>query len=112
MLLAIGADNTEGLFVSSGYFGALSDDANMGFKERYHQRFGSRAPTLNSLGQSTYEGIYFIAGLAEHRLFVPTAGRGSFGGVRGINWQGNHAAAYAVHLAQADGHLFDVIGSF
>ena len=64
-LLAIGADNTDGLFVSSGYFGSLDNDANMAFKERYHNHFGQRAPTLNSLGQSTYEGMHFMAALAR-----------------------------------------------
>ena len=59
-LLAIGADNTEGLFVSSGYFGSLESDANMAFRERYHNHFGQRAPTLNALGQSTYEGVHFM----------------------------------------------------
>ena len=39
-LLAIGADNTDGLFVSSGYFASLDNDANMAFKERYHNHFG------------------------------------------------------------------------
>ena len=64
-LLAIGADNTEGLFVSSGYFASLDNDANMAFKERYHNHFGQRAPTLNALGQSTYEGVHFMAALAK-----------------------------------------------
>ncbi|HEX7437415.1 MAG TPA: substrate-binding domain-containing protein, partial [Caldimonas sp.] len=56
-LLAIGADNTDGLFVSAGYFASLDNDANMAFKERYYNHFGQRAPTLNALGQSTYEGV-------------------------------------------------------
>ncbi|MEO6660995.1 MAG: substrate-binding domain-containing protein [Burkholderiaceae bacterium] len=112
MLLAIGACNTQGLFVSSGYFGALGDDANMDFKERYHQRFGPRAPTLNSLGQSNYEGIHFAAALATRSLLAPNERRGMFGGVRGINWQGNQAVKYPVHLAQADGHFFRMLHSF
>lgn len=112
MLLAIGATNTRGLYASSGYFGALTDDLNMGFKERYHQRFGPRAPTLNSLGQSTYEGIHFAAALAARSLLKPGERRGLFGGVRGINWQGNKAMQYPVHLAQAEGHFFNVIRHF
>ena len=66
-LLAIGAGNTDGLFVSSGYFASLDNDANMAFKERYHNHFGERAPTLNALGQSTYEGVHFMAALAPAR---------------------------------------------
>ncbi|WP_257625048.1 substrate-binding domain-containing protein [Variovorax boronicumulans] len=112
MLLAIGAANTRGLYVSSGYFGALGGEANAAFKERYQQRFGARAPTLNALGQSTYEGIHFAAALAARSLLVPGPRRGVFGGVRGINWQGNDSMQYPVHLAQADGHFFEVIRSF
>ncbi len=112
ILLAIGAANTRDLFVPSGYFSALSDDVNSGFKERYHKRFGVRAPTLNSLGQSTYEGIYFAASLALRTQWQPSTADGSFGGVRGIVWHSNNALQYPVHLAQADGHFFKVIHSF
>ncbi|WP_439587924.1 substrate-binding domain-containing protein [Hydrogenophaga sp.] len=112
MLLAIGDRNTEDLFVCSGYFGALGDDANMGFKERYHQRFGQRAPTLNSLGQSTYEGVHFAAALAARASQRQGAGLIEYGGVRGIDWRGNANVTYPVHLAQVDGHFFHVVRTF
>lgn len=111
ILLAIGETNTHNLYVSSGYFGALDDDANMGFKERYRQRFGQRAPTLNALGQSTYEGVYLAAALAMQSR-TPRSGPVDFGGVRGIRWRSNDAIQYPVHLARADGHFFEVINSF
>lgn len=112
ILLAIGERNTDNLFVSSGYFGALSDDANMSFKERYHQRFGQRAPTLNSLGQSNYEGIHFAAALALRTLEQRSSKPLAFKGVRGIDWTSNSDISYPVHLARADGHLFSVEKSF
>lgn len=112
ILLAIGETNTDNLYVSSGYFGALTDDANMGFKERYHQRFGQRAPTLNALGQSTYEGVHFAAALAVCTDAHRNRGPLDYGGVRGIHWRGNDANHYPVHLARADGHFFNVINSF
>ena len=112
ILLAIGEKNTDNLFVSSGYFGALTDDANMGFKERYHQRFGQRAPTLNALGQSTYEGVHFAAALAMQSRKPRARTPVDYGGVRGIHWRGNDAIHYPVHLARADGHFFEVINSF
>lgn len=111
ILLAIGAGNSENLFVSSGYFGALGDDSNMSFKERYHQRFGQRAPTLNSLGQSTYEGVCFASALALHGWQRPAAPL-RFQGVRGIEWTDNAHVSYPVHLARADGHVFEVVRSF
>ena len=111
-LLAIGADNTEGLFASSGYFASLDNDANMAFKERYHNHFGQRAPTLNALGQSTYEGVHFMAALARRaaddeapllgQLPAPLA----FRSVRGISYLGNERCAHPSYLAEAGGHFF------
>jgi urea transport system substrate-binding protein len=111
-LLAIGADNTDGLFVSSGYFAALDNDANMAFKERYYNHFGQRAPTLNALGQSTYEGVHFMAALARRaddddaqllgRLPSPLA----FKSVRGISYLGNDRCSHPTYLAEAGGHFF------
>ena len=112
ILLAIGEGNADNLFVSSGYFGASTDDANMSFKERYHQRFGQRAPTLNSLGQSNYEGIYFAAALALRALEQGSARPLEYKGIRGISWASNSSISYPVHLARADGHLFRVVKSF
>lgn len=111
-LLAIGADNTEGLFVSSGYFASLDNDANMAFKERYHNHFGQRAPTLNALGQSTYEGVHFMAALArraaddEARLLGDLAAPLPFRSVRGISYFGNERCAHPTYLAEAGGHFF------
>jgi len=111
-LLAIGADNTDGLFVSSGYFASLDSDANMAFKESYYNHFGQRAPTLNALGQSTYEGVHFMAALARRaahddepllgRLPAPLA----FKSVRGIAYLGNDRCAHPTFLAEAGGHFF------
>ena len=111
-LLAIGADNTDGLFVSSGYFASLDNDANMAFKERYHNHFGQRAPTLNALGQSTYEGVHFMAALArraaddEAPLLGQLAAPLAFRSVRGIRYLGNERCAHPTYLAEAGGHFF------
>jgi ABC-type branched-subunit amino acid transport system substrate-binding protein len=111
-LLAIGADNTEGLFVSSGYFASLDNDANMAFKERYHSHFGQRAPTLNALGQSTYEGVHFMAALArraadaEAPLIGGLATPLAFRSVRGTRYLDNERCTQPTFLAQADGHFF------
>ena len=111
-LLAIGADNTDGLFVSSGYFASLDNDANMAFKERYHNHFGQRAPTLNALGQSTYEGVHFMAALARRAadddapLLGDRAAPLAFRSVRGISYFGNDHCAHPTYLAEAGGHFF------
>ena len=111
-LLAIGADNTDGLFVSSGYFASLDNDANMAFKESYYNHFGQRAPTLNALGQSTYEGVHFMAALARRAADdeAPLLGRLpsplAFKSVRGIAYLGNDRCSHPTYLAEAGGHFF------
>jgi len=111
-LLAIGADNTQGLFVSSGYFASLDNDANMAFKERYYNHFGQRAPTLNALGQSTYEGVHFMAALArraaddEAQLLGELTTPLPFRSVRGTRYFDNDHCSQPAYLAEAQGHFF------
>lgn len=64
-LLACGEESLRGLYASSSYFSALATASNLSFKERYFAMHGDRAPTLNALGQSAYEGVQFLAGLLE-----------------------------------------------
>lgn len=114
-LLACGPRNIKRLFSSSSYFGSLRTEANSAFKERYYNLHGDQGPVLNAIGQSTYEGVHFLAGL----LAGPDA-----------DWRGNsiqtgirvryrsarsgHAGAAAparapIYLARADGMNFEVI---
>ena len=115
-LLAIGADNTERLYVASSYFAALATDANLAFKERYHNHFGERAPTLNSLGQSTYEGVHFLASVFEHGLCDPSLwgriGRQplAYCSAREGRYSGGGSSLAPVYMAVAEGHVFRVIG--
>jgi ABC-type branched-subunit amino acid transport system substrate-binding protein len=105
-LLAIGADYTENLYVAMGYFAALQSDANLAFKERYHACFGDRAPALNTIGQSLYEGMHFLAALLEDRPAAPVRAHASARGAT-LSRAGEDAAP--IYLAQADGHAFRVI---
>ena len=113
-LLAIGAENTERLYVASSYFAALATDANIAFKERYHAHFGERAPTLNALGQSTYEGVHFLASLFERGLVEPAAWPQV--GKQRLAYRSAREAVYAgtsltpVYIAVAEGHVFRVLG--
>ena len=109
-LLAIGAENTENLHVTLGYFSALQTDANLTFKERYRNRFGARAPMLNSMGQSLYEGMHFLATLMAdapaRRLPVrcPSA--------RNAVYIGGGIVQAPMYLARAEGHSFRVLTRF
>ena len=115
-LLAIGAENTERLYVASSYFAALESDANLAFKERYHNQFGERAPTLNSLGQSTYEGVHFLASLLERGLCERSQwdriGKQplSYRSAREGRYSGEGTSLAPVYMAVADGHVFRVSG--
>lgn len=118
-LLGIGGHDTTDLYVASGYFASLDSDANLAFKERYHGRFGARAPTLDTFGQSTYEGIHFLAALledAQHRRVAREAGLAQLGtapllyrSARGALYAGGRVNRVPIHLARADGHRFRVL---
>ncbi|WP_250520600.1 MULTISPECIES: substrate-binding domain-containing protein [unclassified Caballeronia] len=118
-LLGIGARNTASLYVASGYFASLRTDANLAFKERYRGRYGARAPTLDTFGQSTYEGVHFLAALiddAKRRRLSCDAGLAQFG-IAPLAYRSARDAAYAggrvnrvpIYLARAEGHHFEVI---
>lgn len=66
-LLACGEDALRRMYSAASYFGAMKTDANAAFKERYHAMHGDRAPMLNAIGQSSYEGLQFLSGLLEAR---------------------------------------------
>jgi len=114
-LLGIGADNAEDLYVACGYFATLDTEANLAFKERYRSHFGERAPTLNTFGQSTYEGMHFLAALLE-RQRRPSAGHAGLG-ASPLRYRSARDAAYGadgithtpIYLARAEGNVFRVI---
>ncbi len=113
-LLAIGAENTENLHVALGYFATLQTDANQSFKERYHTRFGDRAPTLNSIGQSLYEGMHFLAALVdEHRMRARSGSTARtpkpYPSARNAMFLGAGTNEAPIYLARAEGHNFQVL---
>jgi ABC-type branched-subunit amino acid transport system substrate-binding protein len=115
-LLAIGAQSTEDLHVALGYFGVLDTDANGAFKERYHSHFGERAPTLNSIGQSVYEGLHFLAALLDDHDAAQRSRRGRaarqlvYPSARVSKRRGSDIDMAPMFLARAEGLLFRVIG--
>ncbi|SDE49664.1 amino acid/amide ABC transporter substrate-binding protein, HAAT family [Ruegeria marina] len=116
-LLASGARNSKRMFVASSYFASLPTEANAAFKEVYYGLHGDQAPVLNALGQSTYEGVHFLAGLLQeqprtwqnksHGAIPPVIHRSAR--QRQGTARPNRAQIY---LARADGLKFEVINSF
>ncbi len=113
-LLGSGARNSQRMFVASSYFGSLSTEANAAFKEQYYRVHGEQAPMLNALGQSTYEGVHFLAGLMHEHANIwrdhclsdapPVIHRSG----RKRLASGAHSRA-PIYLARADGLRFEVI---
>jgi urea transport system substrate-binding protein len=120
-LLAIGAPHTRNLYAASGYFASLDTDSNRSFKERYHSHFGERAPTLDNCGQSTYEGIHFLAALLDDAARRTRRGRSlnqlgahplAYRSARDAVYAGNRVSTMPIYLARAEGHAFRVLTRF
>jgi urea transport system substrate-binding protein len=115
MLLASGAGSTRGITATAAYFEALTTPESLDFGWRYTQRFGSDAPTLNSLGESCYEGVLMLAALArEAQSLAPgsmcaVADSVSYDGPRGELHMRDRHVDQRVYLAEANAVEFDVI---
>ncbi|MFI0351248.1 substrate-binding domain-containing protein [Actinomadura sp. 9N407] len=115
MLLATGAEGTRGLFAAAGYFETLPTEDGLDFGARYHRRFGPQAPTLNSMGESCYEGLRLLTellsrsgGLDVRRMNAVSEGLG-YDGPRGPVEVRDRHLRQKVFLAAADGLQFDVL---
>jgi urea transport system substrate-binding protein len=115
MLLASGAGSTRGICAAAGYFEALATPESLDFGWRYTRRFGPDAPTLNSLGESCYEGVMLLAALAraartlDVHVISAVADSVRYAGPRGeVDLRQCHVAQ-RIYLAEADGLRFDVV---
>ena len=120
-LLACGEDALRRMYSAASYFGAMKTDGNAAFKERYYAMHGDRAPTLNSIGQSSYEGLQFLAGLldanAEDWASAKDFSRSStkYTSARRVvskNLRGSSNVDIAVYLARAEGVSFEIVEKF
>lgn len=114
-LLASGAENVKRLFSSASYFAAINTPENAAFREKYYGFHGDRAPVLNSLGQSTYEGMQFLSSLigdtkTDWRLRrFSSANPIQYDSVRSARYSSNASNGSPVYLARANGIIFDEI---
>lgn len=115
MLLATGAENTRGICATAAFFEALRTPEGLSFGWRYEQRFGVSAPTLNSLGESCYEGMTMLAALARRAQSLAVepmcgvADEVTFTGPRGELQMRERHVDQRVYLAEANGLEFDVV---
>ncbi len=112
VLLGIGESNTDGMFVAAGYFANMPTRGNGAFKERYYGLYGENAPTLNSIGQSLYEGMHFLAALLDasedgdwRQLRRPLL----YGGARGGLFGADRRNVTPIFLAEAAGNTFRIV---
>jgi ABC-type branched-subunit amino acid transport system substrate-binding protein len=114
-LAGSGADGTKGICASAAYFETLTTPESLDFGWRYTQSFGPDAPTLNSVGESCYEGILLLSALAERarsldvRRMSAVADALSYAGPRGEVRMHECHLDQRVYLAEARDVQFDVV---
>jgi len=114
-LVGSGADGTHGVCAAAGYFETLVTPESLDFGWRYTQRFGPEAPTLNSVGESCYEGVLLLKALAERagsldvRRMIATAEALTYTGPRGEVRIHDRHLEQRVYFAEADDLHFDVV---
>lgn len=118
ILYGIGDTCTENLFVASAYFSNLRSRNNDLFLERYHSSFGEMPPPPNGFGESLYEGIYCLSGLAEAAGSLRASDiHGKLGHAaqsrtaRGFSREIATGAHHPVHIATAEGHDFRLLAT-
>ena len=115
MLLSSGPEGTRGICAAAGYFETLATPESLDFGWRYTRRFGPDAPTLNSLGESCYEGVLMLAALAQAAqsldvgAMCAVADSVAYGGPRGELQLRDRHLDQRVYPAQASGLTFDVV---
>jgi urea transport system substrate-binding protein len=117
-LMGIGAGNSANLYSSAGYFRNIDTEAAKAFAAAYATRFGDKAATLNSLGESTYEGVKFLQALAakagslDVKAMDAAAEGVSYTGPRGPVVMTKRHVTRDVYLATAKGAEFQVVETF
>lgn len=102
-ILGMGESNTDGMYVSAGYFATVESHANQSFKERYWSRFGDRAPMLNSFSQSVYEGFVHLRSQAQADSRNPDASIQGLPGTRSDKGRASDASRCPIYLGAVDG---------
>ena len=117
-LAGIGVENANGLYSSSGYFASIETDTAAAFSESYTAVYGADGAALNSLGQSTYEGLQLLAALGNKAgsldvAAMDAAAEGTMWDTpRGTNTLVGRHVAQTIYLADGTGGAFDIVTSF
>ncbi|MEZ5738826.1 MAG: ABC transporter substrate-binding protein [Burkholderiaceae bacterium] len=117
-LAGIGAENARRLYSSAAYFSSLQTPAAKALDSAYHDAFGKDAPVLNTLGQSTYDGLLLLealvakAGSFDAKALDAAAEGTRFSGPRGTATMKSKHVAQSIYVARAGDAGFEVIKTF
>ncbi|VTU13807.1 Aliphatic amidase expression-regulating protein [Variovorax sp. SRS16] len=102
-LAGIGNENAKNLYASMGYFSTLTTPGAAAFAAAYAKRFGDKAPMLNGLAESTYEGFLMLDAIATKAgdLNVAKMERAS----EGATYQGPRGTV-TMHARHVDQDIF------
>ncbi len=114
-LAGSGAESTRGICAAAAYFETLATPESLDFGWRYTRRFGPEAPTLNSVGESCYEGVLLLSELARRAdsfdvgRMTAAAEALSYSGPRGEVRMRDRHLDQRIYLAEADKLQFDLV---
>lgn len=117
-LAGIGAENANRLYSSAGYFASIDSDEAKLFAKKYADAFGKDAPALNTLGQSTYDGLTLLATLGNKAgnldvASIESIAEGtSFNSPRGKGTLEGRHVAQNIYVANGTGGSFVIENSF
>ena len=114
-LAGSGAESTRGICAAAAYFETLATPESLDFGLRYTRHFGPEAPTLNSVGESCYEGVLLLSELARRAdsldvgRMTAAAEALSYSGPRGEVRMRDRHLDQRIYLAEADKLQFDLV---
>jgi len=117
-LAGIGAENSQNLFSSAGYFANIDTEPAKKFADAYKAKFGDDAPVLNSLGESVYDGLLLLKAIADKAGSLDVAAMDkaaegvSYSGPRGEATLEQRHTTKDIYLAEANGADFTVVETF
>lgn len=117
-LSGIGEAGSNRLFSALGFFASIDSDVVNAFSDRLDAEFGDDVAVMNTLGESTYDGLILLAAMANKAgSFDVEAMTAAADGIeisspRGnVVMDGNHTAR-TIYLADGTGGAFNVVAEF
>lgn len=117
-LEGIGLANADHLYSCAGFFASIETPAAQAFAQAYRQRLGPRAPAVNGLAESVYEGFLMLEAIAGKAgsldvAKMDAASEGSsYSGPRGVVTMQARHVRQDIYLADAGPRGWRVVQTF